>query len=174
MSIFDIPDDILEDRVNGAKKVYRDKPLALAVITYGLSKLRSKRKQERRREIKAELQPEVLPPNKDHPRPYAKFSDHAKNTMSKLTTEYLGVLSGWHIGKRSLGEFTRPELLDQIASERRAGNGHFANANWYEALIEPMKRDDQTVLDFWRKYKGPQPTPPDTRPSPPKTPHATA
>jgi glycosyltransferase involved in cell wall biosynthesis len=111
-------------------------------------------------EIKAEApKPEIQSPTRGNPSPYARFSDNAKTKMSQMTDEWLGA-SGWYIGNRNLLDFTKSELLVEIDRERRQGDGHYDNMHWYEALVEPMKNDNQTIGDFWRRYKGARPIPP--------------
>ncbi len=159
--IMQIPDSILDDEKNGAKQAFKNRPMALYLIELGLGVLRGQRRRQRRLEIKAEApRPEKQEATADNPRPFAHFSASGKAKMSEMTNEWLGT-NGWYIGKRNLLEFTRSELLIEIDREYRQGNGHLNNARWYEALVEPMKNDNQTIGDFWRRYKGPRPSPPE-------------
>jgi hypothetical protein len=155
-----VPDTILDEE-DGVELAYKNKNLAFYLIELGLNVLRGRRRRQRRLEIKAEApKPEKQAATRTNPRPFAKFSDKGKTKMSQMTNEWLGA-TGWHIGKRDLLDFTRGELLLEIDKEYRRGNGHLDNARWYEALVEPMKSNDQTIGDFWRRYKGTRPMPPE-------------
>lgn len=67
-------------------------------------------------------------------------------------TQTLFSKDGWNIGEINIGDFTREDLLEHAAKERKSAKGHIRNAQFYEALAEPMAAG-QKVSAYWKPDK---------------------
>lgn len=121
------------------------KKILLYVLTVGLDRIKAKRRARRRNELRRSVQPQFCVGKTVGS---IELTPKAKERLFKNTRELFGN-DGWKIGDISLGDFTKEDLLLQAAVERKSANGHFLNADFYEALAEPLK-DGQKVKQFWK------------------------
>ena len=58
------------------------------------------------------------------------------------------MLTWWRVGRLSIGDMTREQLLAEAAAEERKSNGHLKDAKLYKAIAKPM-HPGQLVRDYW-------------------------
>lgn len=145
------PIQLILDRVGGdidlaAEEIYSgSKPLAIYLIILGLNKLRSRQRQQRRTELRREIRPQYV---RGSATGSIQFSRKTKIRLFKQAEELLGE-NGWNLGEVGfLVNLTKEALLDQAWRERQSAKGHLRNAQWYEALAEPLQ-PGQIVRDYW-------------------------
>lgn len=146
-------DDVLKtiesvggDLANAAEAIYSGpKKIALYVIRLGLEKIKSGKRRERRRELRTEVKPQFTAGRTTGSIVLTKAS---KARLLKSTRELFGD-DGWKIGDLNLGEFTKEQLIIQAASERASAKGSIRNAQFYEALAEPLQ-PGQKAKDYWK------------------------
>lgn len=144
--IYKILDGVDGDIELAADAVYDGpKKILLYVLTIGLDRIKAKRRARRRQELRHNVQPQFRPGKTAGS---IELTPKAKERLFKNTRELFGN-DGWKIGDISLGDFTKEDLLLQAAVERKSAKGHILNADFYEALAEPLKKG-QTVKQFWK------------------------
>lgn len=133
---------------DAAALVYRGpKMVAMYVLMVGLETIKSKKRRERRRELKREIQP-VLVKGRVTGSVRPVFTPAAKARLLRATQELFGD-DGWMIGDLNLGDFTKEQLVAQAVKERESAKGSIRNANFYEALAEPLQ-PGQLARDYWK------------------------
>jgi len=132
--------ELAAEKIHGGKK-----DILLYVISVGLDHIKAKRRANRRRELRREVQPQF---RTGKTAGSIELTPKAKERLFNSTKELFGN-DGWKIGDISLGDFTKEDLLLQAAAERKSAKGHILNADFYEALAEPMK-DGQRVRQYWK------------------------
>jgi hypothetical protein len=132
--------------LDATERVYSGpKKIATYVISIGLECIKSKKRRERRQELKKELKPVLV---KGKVTGSVIFSKASKTRLLKATQELFGD-DGWMIGEINLGDFTKEQLLLQAAKERDSAKGSLRNAQFYEALAEPLQAG-QFARDYWK------------------------
>jgi nucleoside diphosphate kinase len=137
------------DLGDAAAEIYAgSKALAIYAIELALNHLKARTRATRRREIRRVVQPQFKPG-----RVTGSFvlTDAAKRRLVK-ETQTLFSKDGWNIGEINIGDFTREDLLEHAAKERKSAKGHIRNAQFYEALAEPMAAG-QKVSAYWKPDK---------------------
>lgn len=122
--------------------------VSLYVIRIGLENIQSRRRRQRRRELTQEIQPQYQPARSGITG-RVELTPAAKKRIAARARDLFGP-DGWNIGGLNLGEFTKEQLIAQAASERRSAKGSLRNAEFYEALAEPLK-PGQLVKDHWKE-----------------------
>lgn len=142
-AIYKILDQVDDDPELAADKIFGGpKKSVIEVLRVGMSTIASKRRRINRRQIKREIEPKYNRSTKG-----TEFTPTTKKKLAQLGNRLFGP-AGWKIGRLLLVNFTKEQLLDEAASERSAAQGHEANADFYEALAEPLKTG-QKVSDVW-------------------------
>jgi hypothetical protein len=120
--------------------------IALYVIQIGLEKLKSQVRRDNRREIKREIQPEFVKGKvTGSVVPSKAFQKRIiKNTQRLFSNE-----EGWMIGDINIGMMTREQLFAQAVAERKSAKGCLQNAQFYEALAEPLQ-PGQRADAYWK------------------------
>lgn len=136
-----------DNNIGNAAAVIYDGPkkIALYVIQLGLETLKAKKRRQRRRELRAELRPQFTAGRTTGSIVLSKAS---KERLVKQTKELFGD-DGWQIGDLNLGDFTKEQLLAQAVAERSSAKGSIRNAQFYEALAEPLQ-PGQTARTYWK------------------------
>jgi hypothetical protein len=124
------------------------KTLALYVLAVGLEHLKARKRATNRREIRREIKPEF---KRGKTYGSVEFTPRSKKLLFESTQRLFGK-DGWNIGDLNLGGFTREGLLELAARERASAKGHIRNAQFYEALADPMK-PGQLVKEYWKPEK---------------------
>lgn len=139
--------DSVEGDLQAATELIYDGPgkVARYVIQLGLESVQAKRRRMRRREFKAEIKPQFTPGRTTGRVVLTKAS---KERLLRNTQELFGD-DGWMIGNLNLGEFSKEQLLAQASAERASAKGSIRNAQFYEALAEPLQ-PGQLVRDYWQ------------------------
>jgi hypothetical protein len=120
------------------------KATAIYVIRVGLEHMKSRHRAGRRRELRREVRPKFQA-GKTHGS--IELTPQSRKRLFGMTQELFGE-DGWKIGEISLGNMTKESLLDQAGRERQSAHGHVRNAQFYEALAEPL-RSGQCVHEYW-------------------------
>ncbi len=117
------------------------------VLEIGLHHLAARKRAGIRRGLRAVVQPKF---KKGKNIGSVVLTESAKRRLVEHSRE---LFSGWMINANvSLGDATREDLLVQAEMERNSADGHIRNAQFYEALAEPLEAG-QTVRDYWRDPK---------------------
>lgn len=119
--------------------------IALYVIQLGLETLKSKQRRNRRRELRTEVKPQFRQGRSTGSVILTKAS---KERLLKRTKELFGE-NGWMIGDLNLGDLTKEGLLAQAVAERASAKGSLRNAQFYEALAEPLQ-PGQLAREYWK------------------------
>ena len=130
-----------------SKLIYPNRALALFVLEYGLGVLKSRSRRQRRRELTAVVQPQFMR------KPggitgQVVLTPAAKKRLTENTRDLFGA-DGWMIGDLNLGSFTKEQLLAQASNERASAKGSLRNAQFYEALADPLQ-PGQRARDYWK------------------------
>jgi hypothetical protein len=135
------------DSISAAAEAIHSGPkkIALYVIALGLETLRAKKRRQRRRELRSEIAPQYT---KGRTTGSVVLTAASKKRLVKRTKELFGD-DGWQIGDLNLGDFTKEALLSQAAAERASAKGSIRNAQFYEALAEPLQ-PGQTCRTYWK------------------------
>ena|SRR5271166_5888394 len=135
-----------ENIADAAEEIYGGpKVIAIYAIQIGLERLKAKKRRERRRELKTEIRPQFTAGKTTGSIVLTKAS---KERLLKQTQQLFGD-DGWKIGDLNLGEFTKEQLFAQATAERSAAKGSIRNAQFYEALAEPLQ-PGQKARDYWK------------------------
>ncbi len=124
--------------------------LALYVLLIGLQSIARKKRAARRSELRAEVKPEFKRSSSGVTGSVV-LTERAKKRLFEHTQKLFGD-DGWNIGNLNLGDMTREGLLVQADVERKSAVGSIRNADFYEALAEPLK-PGQSVRDYWTPKK---------------------
>lgn len=131
--------DAAAEILSGPKKI------ALYVIQIGLETIKSKRRRDRRRELRSEVRPQF----KAGPVTGSiVLTKQAKERVIKNTRELFGA-DGWMIGDINIGAMTKEQLLAQAHSELASAKGSIRNAQFYEALADPLQ-PGQRADSYWK------------------------
>ena len=132
--------------VAASESILRGPPkIALYAIQLGLEAVKTKQRRRRRQELRTAVQPQF---KRGITRGSFAFTAPAKKRFFSLTQELFGE-DGWMIGDLNLGDLTKEQLIAQAVSERRSAEGSIRNAQFYEALAEPLK-PGQLARDYWK------------------------
>jgi hypothetical protein len=144
--VLKILEEVDGDISEAATVIYKGpKQIAFYVITLGLEWMKSKQRRERRRELRTEVKPQFTPGPVTGSYVLTKS---AKKRILRHTQELFGD-NGWKIGDLNLGEFTKEQLLAQASAERASAKGSIRNAQFYEALAQPLQ-PGQMAKDYWK------------------------
>jgi hypothetical protein len=121
------------------------KSLALYMLEIAVTHLKARKRATNRRSLRRVVQPEF---KKSGVTGRIVLTQRAKKRLTENTRSLFGK-DGWDIGEINIGAFTREDLLAQAAKERASAKGHIRNAQFYEALAEPMK-PGEVVRDHWK------------------------
>lgn len=107
------------------------RPLLFYVFRTGLLRLKGKNRQK----IRDQLKPAVMP-----------GGNPALVSLSRRSRWF----QDYVIGTMAMADMTKDDLMEQAFKERRAANGHLADAIFYEQVAAPMAAG-KTVKQHWPK-----------------------
>lgn len=136
----------ITERTDAVMAIYTgDKDLALYLINLGCDNIERGARATKRRELRRLVQPDFT----RHPSGIKSRMIMTKKTQQNVIDNAKKLFGEWMINASiSMGEATKEDLLVQAQRERASANGHTRNAQFYEALADPMK-PGQTVAEFW-------------------------
>ena len=144
-TIHKILDKVDDDAELAAEEAYNaSKKVVVEVLRIGMATIAGKRRRLNRRQFKRDIVPKYQRTAKGG----QEFTASTKKKLASLAQKLFGP-EGWKIGRIFLIDFTKEQLLAQVDSERLAAQGHEDNADFYEALAEPMK-SGQKVRGVWK------------------------
>jgi hypothetical protein len=121
-----------------------DPVLAYDVIAIGIDKILSVHRRRQRREIKQEISPTYTIE--------ARAVRFSPETMQRIQSHTVRLVSDWYIGGLALGDLTKEQLLAEAEKEKRAGTGHLVNARIYEILAAPL-HEGQRMRTHWSEER---------------------
>lgn len=116
------------------------------LLNAALLRIRQQARKKQRTRIKVEELYDIRVQSILPAKPRYEISEGAKQKIRQRT---LTMLTTWMIGDMPLADMEKAGLLAAAVHEKNSGNGHFVNAQFYEALAEPMN-DIETVKDHWQ------------------------
>ena len=138
--------DEADDVASAAVTIYNGpETISMYVIHIGLETIKAQKRRSRRRELRTEVSPQYV---RGRTTGSVVLSKESKKRLLRHTQELFGD-EGWMIGELNLGSMTKEGLLSQAASERASAHGSLRNAQFYEALAEPLQ-PGQMAKDYWK------------------------
>ena len=111
----------------------------------GLDTIKANHRRDRRREFKQAIKPQFKPGPVTGS---VVFTKKTKERLAHHANELFGD-KGWAIGGVWLRDMTREQLLDRAQVERKSAKGSLQNAQFYEALAQPLS-PGQPVYTYWQ------------------------
>src|SRR5262249_34183590 len=120
------------------------KSLAIYVLVIGLETIKASIRREHRRELKATIKPQF---QSGPVSGSIVFTKKTKQRIARHAARLFGP-EGWAIGDVLLSDFTKEQMIERAEKERRSAKGNLQNAQFYEALAEPLQ-PGQLVGAYW-------------------------